>query len=157
LHLLSIGQTLAARRALDAVKDLPDNARRLIARALEVAPAAPGMFPDESAELPLARGVGGLLVYERVPELVSAADASAAARAVTLRYLALCPHALLGLRVAVAGDGDIAPLVEGVAAAALEGSPRPDRVDVLCERPPTYEARSMVARALEEGVIRVDA
>lgn len=157
LHLLSLGQTLAARRALEDAKDLPDNARRLIARALEVAPAAPGMFPDELAELPLARGVGGLLVYERVPELVSAADASAAARAVVLRYLALSPHALLGLRVAVTGYGDLAPLVEGVAAAALEASPRPDRVDVLCARPPAYDARSMIGRALEEGVVRLDA
>ncbi|UQA57429.1 hypothetical protein [Polyangium aurulentum] len=157
LHLLSIGQTLTARRALEAVKDLPDNARRLIARALEVAPAAPGMFPDEFTELPLARGVGGLLVYERVPELVSAADASAAARAVVLRYLALCPHALLGLRVAVTGGSDLAPLVEGVAAAAQEASPRPERVEVLCARPPAYEARSIVARALEEGLMRLDA
>ncbi|MGK3998917.1 hypothetical protein [Sorangium sp. So ce1024] len=157
LHLLSIGQTLVAHRALDDAKDLPDNARRLVARAMELAPAAPGTFPDESAELPLARGVGGLLVYERVPELVSAADASAAARAVVQRYLALCPHALLGLRVAVAGDGDLAPLVEGVAAAALEASPRPDRVDVLCARPPSHEARSAAARALEEGVIVVGA
>lgn len=157
LHLLSVGQTLAARRALDDAKDLPDNARRLILRALEVAPAAPGVFPDESAELPISRGVGALLVYERVPELVSAADASAAARAVVLRYLALSPHALLGLRVAVTGESDLAPLVEGVAAAALEASPRPDHVSVLCERPPTYEAKSMVARALSEEVLRLEA
>lgn len=48
LHLLSIGQTLVAHRALDDAKDLPDNARRLVARAMGLAPAAPGTFPDES-------------------------------------------------------------------------------------------------------------
>ncbi len=157
LHLLSIGQTLVARRALDDARQLPDNARRLIARALETAPAAPGTFPDESGELPLARGVGGLLVYERVPELVSASDAAAAARAVVLRYLTLCPHAMLGLRVAVVGDGDLASLVEGVAAAVMESASRPDRVEVLCARPPTWESRSASARALEEGVLHLGA
>ena len=157
LHLLSIGQVLVARRALDDARQLPDNARRLIARALETAPAAPGMFPDDSAELPLARGVGGLLVYERVPELVSPSDAVAAARAVVLRYLALCPHALLGLRVAVTGDGDLASLVEGVAAAVMDSSTRPERVEVLCARPPAWEGRSTIARALEEGVLHLGA
>lgn len=157
LHLLSLGQTLLARRALDDTRQLPDNARRLIARALEAAPPAPGTLPDESGDLPLARGVGGLLAYERAPELVSADDAAAAARAVVLRYLALCPHALLSMRVAVAGEGDLAPLLEGVASAALSASPRPEVVQVLCARPPSFDGRSLAARALDEGALLLGA
>lgn len=157
LHLLSIGQSLLARRALDGGQDLPEQARRLIARAMEVAPPAPGLFPDDTGELPLAQGVGGLLAYERVPELVSLADATAAARAVVTRYIALCPHALLGLRVAVSGAGDLTALVEGVAAATLDASTRPDRVEVLCARPPSFDARSSSARAVSEGVMTVGA
>lgn len=157
LHLLTIGQALVARRALDDAKALPENARRLIARALETAPAAPGVFPEETGEMPLARGVGGLLVYERTPELVSAADAAAAGRTVVRRYLELCPHALLGLRVAVTGEGDLTPLVEGVAAAVLEAQPRPVSVEVLCARTPNWVDRSALARALAEEVLSLGA
>ena len=156
-HLLALGQALVARRALEAARDLPDASRRIVARALLNAPPAPAAMPDESGDLPIGRGEAGLLIFERVPELVSRAASREAARAVVSRYLALSPHASLGMRVALDGEGDLAALLDGVALAALDADPSPEWVEVLCARPLEYEDRSVTARALEQGRLRFGA
>ena len=156
-HLLALGQVLVARRSIEAAKDLPEASRKIVARALLNAPPAPAAMPDESGELPIGRGETGLLVFERVPELVSRAASREAARAVVSRYLALSPHAALGMRVALDGEGDLAALLDGVALAALDADPSPEWVEVLCARPLEYEDRSATARAVEQGRLRFGA
>lgn len=150
LHMLSLGQTVAGANAGQIARALPDAARRLVTRAAIVAPACPATFPDAVGELTLSTSQNALVVYERVPELVPASAIHAAARTVALRFIALAPHALLGLRVALIGDGDLAPALDGLAD-ALEQEPLLRRVEALCAIPPEISDRASAARAIQSG------
>lgn len=156
LHMLWLSQALARGETLSRAKGMAETARRLLSRAATAAPAAPQAFPESDRdELRLARPEAALIVYERVPDAVVGQPVAEFAEALVRRYLELCPHACLGLRVALLG-GDEAAFLDGLARAAA-GVPELERVEVLCARPPRLDRRSVAAAEFEAGRVRVDA
>lgn len=156
LHLLHLSQALARVEALSRAEGMAEAARRLLARAAAAAPAAPQVFPESGrGELRLARPEAGLIVYERAPDAAVGQPVAEFAEALAHHYLELCPHACLGLRVALFG-GDEAAFLEGLARAA-ETIPELARIDVLCARPPRLDRHSAAAAAFAAGRVRVEA
>jgi hypothetical protein len=119
LHPLWLAQAVV--RTEGARADAPgETARRLLGRAARAEPVAPQLWPEDGSQgLSLARPEAGLLVYERRPEGVGGESLKTLGERLLERYLSLCPHASLGVRVAVTG-GDASALVEGLAAHATD-------------------------------------
>ncbi|KYF48530.1 hypothetical protein BE04_37720 [Sorangium cellulosum] len=156
LHVLWLSQALARAELLAGAEGMAETARRLLARAAAAAPAAPQTFPEPGrGELRLARPEAGLIVYERAPDAAVGQPVTDLAEALARRYLEICPHARLGLRIALLG-GDVAAFLEGLARAA-EAVPELDGIEVLCAQPPRVDRNSAAADAFAAGRIRVDA
>jgi len=119
LHPLWLAQAVV--RAEGARADAAGvTAQRLLARAARAVPLAPQLWPEAGGQgLSLARPEAGLLVYERRPEGVGGESLEALGERLLERYLSLCPHANLGVRVAITG-GEASALVDGLAAYAAD-------------------------------------
>src|SRR5689334_9480282 len=96
--------------------NLDKDARRLLVRSLTQAPAAPQIWPQGGgkSELHLARPEAGLVVYESEPTGVDDTTLGFIGERLVSQYVQLLPHARLGLRVAISGEG-AGPLIEGMA------------------------------------------
>lgn len=152
LHLLAIGQVQSRERATHG---LSEAARQRVMRALIAAPPAPAdLVQPGEPELPMSRPEGGLLVFERTPEVTPEHILSEVAETLLRRYIELCPHALLGMRVAVDADRQAGALIEGLARAAsgLEES-KLSGLEVLCTRPPELPKQGVAGRLLAAGVL----
>lgn len=119
LHPLWLAQAVV--RAEGARADAAGGtAQRLLARAARAVPLAPQLWPEAGGQgLSLARPEAGLLVYERRPEGVGGDSLEVLGERLLERYLSLCPHANLGVRVAITG-GEASALVDGLAAYAAD-------------------------------------
>ncbi|TKC96487.1 hypothetical protein [Polyangium fumosum] len=155
-HLLTLGLAYMRQRALAS---LSDSARKRVKRAIEAAPSAPAEFLEvDGAELGYSGTEGGLLVFERTPEVIPQSSLVELGEQLIRRYLSLCPHALLGCRVAIYNDREAAPLIEGLSRGAIAfEAPSLRELSVLCARPPDLSGRSFTASQglLGEGRLRL--
>lgn len=161
LHPLWLAQALA--RAEEELSDsLGEAARRLLTRAGRVTPAAPQTWPEpvrpgatlpRPPELSLSRPEAGLLVYESTPTAVAAGALRVVGQQLLRRYLALCPHASFGVKVAVLG-GEVAGLVEGLALHATEDGLL-KLVEVYCSS--AVSLGSAALQLQQEGRLRIRA
>ncbi|MDB4928248.1 MAG: hypothetical protein JWM10_732 [Myxococcaceae bacterium] len=154
LHLLWFGQALERSRLESEAASLSETARRALVRARSAGPTSPAEFPEgEGADLALSRPEDGLIVFERVPEVVERASLSALGSLLVRRYLALAPHASLGCRVAFEGEG-AESFIDGVAEHLMSDDGQTS-VEVLCERPPSLRDGSDALLLVGQGRIRL--
>jgi hypothetical protein len=153
LHPLWLAQAVA--RAEEARAKAPgETARRLLARAARAVPMAPRLWPEAGGTgLSLASPAAGLLVYERGSEGVGGESLETLGERLLGRYLSLCPHASLGVRVAITG-GEASALVDGLASHAAENELL-RLVEVYCATAvtPGSEAQALI----QQGRLRVRA
>lgn len=130
-HPLWLSQCLSRFEAMLNEPRLEKEGRRLLVRSLTEAPAAPQTWPisTDGKELTLARPEAGFITYESEPSCADDATLAFVGEQLISRYLDLLPHARLGLRVAVEGEGAFA-FIEGVASAASR-TPDLERVEIL--------------------------
>jgi hypothetical protein len=146
LHPLILGQTLARLEAMKASSKLPSNLKRALVRALAQTPVAPRAWPLPNGQaLWLSQG-GRSLLYESSPAEISDDDMRNLAGRLLKAYLALHPHAYLGVSALIHGQG-ASSFIEGLAE-ALAQEPRCERVDVHLsaplDRPPEKTTRKQV-------------
>ncbi len=150
LHPLWLSQALAVATVADTAPKLDDVMKRLLGRALE-APVSPQHWPEQArGDLAAARPECGLIVYEREPDAVTGPPLVRLGERALRRFLALCPHAHLGVRVAVIG-GDPSPLVEGFARCLVDAGEVLRRVEVFCQRPLAFSAHSQAPALVAAG------
>lgn len=152
LHLLWFGQVLERSRLEAEAAALSEPERRALVRARAAGPTSPAAFPEaEGADLALSRSEDGLIVFERVPEVVERASLVALGSMLVRRYLALAPHASVGCRVAFEGEG-AENFIDGVAE-YLTANDGQTSIEVLCERPPALRDGSDALALVGEGRI----
>lgn len=154
LHLLWFGQVLERSRLEAEAAALSEPERRALVRGRAAGPTSPSAFPEaEGADLALSRAEDGLIVFERVPEVVERASLVALGSMLVRRYLALAPHASVGCRVAFEGEG-AESFIDGVAE-YLTANDGQTSIEVLCERPPALRDGSDALALVSEGRIRL--
>jgi hypothetical protein len=156
LHMLWFGQVLERDRLELEAAALSEAERRALVRARSAGPTSPAEFPEtEGADLALSRPEDGLIVFERVPEVVERASLVALGSLLVRRYLSLAPHASIGCRVAFEGQG-AEGFIDGVAECLMADDGQTS-VEVLCERPPTLHDGSDALMLVGKGRIRLGA
>lgn len=156
LHLLWFGQVAERARIEGEAAKLPEGVRRALLRTSAAGPTSPAEFPEVvGGELSLSRPEDGLIVFERVPEVVERASLEALGQLLVRRHLALSPQASLGCRIAFEGPG-AASFLDGVARYLSEEDEQAI-VEVLCERPPVLRERSPALSLLGAGRLRLGA
>jgi hypothetical protein len=115
LHPLALGQALQRYEQIFEARRVP-MMRRVMAQALAQSPVAPPRWPlpDGEVELPLTQLEVALIAYETNPAKTPDEEVREATTLVIKRYLALHPHALLGLQIVAEGDSP-GPIIEGIA------------------------------------------
>jgi hypothetical protein len=115
LHPLALGQALQRFEQILEARRSP-LMRRVMAQALAQSPVAPPRWPlpDGDEELPLTQLEVALIAYETNPTRTPDEEVREATTLVLRRYLALHPHARLGLQIVAEGDTS-GPIIEGIA------------------------------------------
>jgi hypothetical protein len=150
LHPLWLSQALAVAQVVESAPKLDDIMKRLLGRALEV-PVAPQLWPEQpQCDLTAARPECGLVTYEREPDAITGPPLVRLGERTLRRFLALCPHAHLGVRVAILG-GDPSQLVEGFARHLNDAPDLLRRVEVFCQRPLVFGQHSQAPELVASG------
>jgi len=156
LHVLWFGQVLERSRLESEAAVLSEAERRALVRGRSAGPTSPAEFPEsDGVDLALSRQEDGLIVFERVPEVVERASLVSLGSLLIRRYLSLAPHASIGCRVAFEGEG-AESFIDGVAEYLMGGDGQ-TTVEVLCERPPALRDGSDALTLVGQGRIRLGA